>query len=168
MSPLVDWYFLLLPFVRNTGLGCEQQLWNDDQGFFKVTCSLSGDFVVIVRFKGRNGEAATGPEGVLFRYCNHTCFLPAGDQVNLSKSKVRSSPYAHKFLFVATCRSKYFVCSSQGVLGWMCCAASSERWRAEVYLCLGRLPRFPGALDRDGFGRALRSFCCSSVGWWLV
>ena len=67
----------------------EMQLWNGDQGFFKVNCALSGDFVVIARFKGKSGVVASGPEGVLFRYCNHTCFLPVGDQVDLSKSKVR-------------------------------------------------------------------------------
>ncbi|CAM9203251.1 unnamed protein product, partial [Ascophyllum nodosum] len=55
-------------------------------------CALSGDFVVIARFKGKSGVVASGPEGVLFRYCNHTCFLPVGDQVDLSKSKVDVMP----------------------------------------------------------------------------
>lgn len=64
------------------------QLWNEDQGFFKVNKPLTGDFVVIARFKGTDGGAETGPEGVLFRYCNHTCFLPAGAQVTLGKSQV--------------------------------------------------------------------------------
>lgn len=64
------------------------QLWSEDQGFFKVNVALSGDFVVIVRFSGADRGAETGPEGVLFRYCNHTCFLPEGDQVVLVKSQV--------------------------------------------------------------------------------
>lgn len=66
----------------------KQQLWNDDQGFFKINQVLAGDFVVIARFKGTDGGAQTGPDGVLFRYCNHTCFLPAG-QVMLRKRQVR-------------------------------------------------------------------------------
>ena len=66
----------------------KQQLWNDDQGFFKINQVLAGDFVVIARFKGTDGGAETGPDGVLFRYCNHTCFLPAG-QVMLRKRQVR-------------------------------------------------------------------------------
>ncbi|CAM9885253.1 unnamed protein product, partial [Hapterophycus canaliculatus] len=68
------------------------QLWNEDQGFFKVNQPLTGDFVVIARFKGTDGGAETGPEGVLFRYCNHTCFLPAGAQVSLGKSQVDVMP----------------------------------------------------------------------------
>lgn len=66
-----------------------KQLWNEDQGFFKVNKPLTGDFVVIARFKGTDGAAETGPEGVLFRYCNHTCFLSQGEQVVLRKSEVR-------------------------------------------------------------------------------
>ncbi|CAM9399415.1 unnamed protein product, partial [Laminaria digitata] len=68
-----------------------QQLWNDDQGFFKINQVLAGDFVVIARFKGTEGAAETGPDGVLFRYCNHTCFLPAG-QVMLRKRQVDVMP----------------------------------------------------------------------------
>ncbi|CBN77967.1 conserved unknown protein [Ectocarpus siliculosus] len=67
-------------------------LWNEDQGFFKVNKPLTGDFVVIARFKGTDGAAETGPEGVLFRYCNHTCFLPQGEQVVLRKSEVDVMP----------------------------------------------------------------------------
>lgn len=44
---------------------------------------------MIARFGGTDGAAETGPDGVLFRYCNHTCFLPEGDQVILTKSEVR-------------------------------------------------------------------------------
>ena len=66
----------------------KQQLWNDDQGFFKINQVLAGDFVVIARFKGTDGGVETGPNGVLFRYCNHTCFLPPG-QVMLRKRQVR-------------------------------------------------------------------------------
>lgn len=51
--------------------------------------TLTGDFVLIARFKGTDGGAETGPEGVLFRYCNHTCFLPEGGQVVLRSSEVR-------------------------------------------------------------------------------
>lgn len=50
--------------------------------------TLTGDFVVIARFKGTDGGADSGPDGVLFRYCNHTCFLPVGEQVKLGKSEV--------------------------------------------------------------------------------
>ncbi|CAN0434598.1 unnamed protein product, partial [Ectocarpus sp. 8 AP-2014] len=70
----------------------DSHLWNEDQGFFKVNKPLTGDFVVIARFKGTDGAAETGPEGVLFRYCNHTCFLPQGEQVVLRKSEVDVMP----------------------------------------------------------------------------
>lgn len=65
------------------------QLWMDDRGFFKINRPLSGDFVVITRFRRTGAAAAAGTEGVLFRYVNHTCFLPGGDQVSLSKHEVR-------------------------------------------------------------------------------
>lgn len=48
---------------------------------------------MIARFKGTDGGAETGPEGVLFRYCNHTCFLPVGEQVKLKKSEVTFLPW---------------------------------------------------------------------------
>lgn len=65
----------------------------DDSGYFKVNKPLTGDFVVIGRFKGTGGEAegsggGAGAHGVLFRYVNHTCFLPDGDQVSLRKNQV--------------------------------------------------------------------------------
>lgn len=76
----------------------------EDQGFFKINRALSGDFVVIARFRGTDGGAELGPEGVLFRYANHTCFLPEGDQVSLRKSEVRVGDEVVWFcLFLGPC-----------------------------------------------------------------
>lgn len=64
----------------------------DDGGYFKINRPLTGDFVVIGRFRdaggGGGGGSGARAGGVLFRYVNHTCFLPQGDQVSLRKSQV--------------------------------------------------------------------------------
>lgn len=97
------------------------QLWMSDRGFFKINRPLSGDFVVIARFRRHGAAAAAGTEGVLFRYVNHTCFLPVGDQVSLSKHEVRLHGYR---VFICFCSAVLARRVAGGCVCWSVCTAA--------------------------------------------
>lgn len=98
------------------------KLWMGDHGFFKINRALSGDFVVIARFGGAAGGADGGPDGVLFRYVNHTCFLHERETLVLHKSQVW---YAVSYRIVSYSIVVLLSCAVH-CRGWQCVRSAAE------------------------------------------
>lgn len=61
--------------------------WADEEGFFRISKKMEGDFLIIVRFGGEYSSDSNDASKVLFRFCQTTGFCTSGP-LELSKSKV--------------------------------------------------------------------------------
>ena len=85
-QPCLD-IFCQNELVYSSNVEMDSCHWADEEGIYRISKMIEGDFMVIVRFGGEYSSDCHDFSKVLFRYCNTTGFCTSGP-LELPKSKV--------------------------------------------------------------------------------